>query len=391
MDDVMAKADRQVKESQARADALPPKEAPSRGVALCLSGGGYRAMLFHVGALWRLNETGILHKIDRISSVSGGSIAAGVLGLNWKRLTFEDGISPDFAEWVVRPLRALASCSIDWPCILKGLFWFGSISERITAVYKKMLFGDATLQDLPADGPDFVFNATNLQSCSLWRFKRDYMRDWRVGEVKNPTIPLAQAVAASAAFPPVLAPIVLDLEPADYTPGSGQGLQEQPYTTRVTLADGGVYDNLGLEPVWKNYKTVLVSDGGKKTQPQRRPKRDWARGMFRVLNLIDNQVRSLRKRRLIGSYQTAGSEGREGTYWGIGTNFADYANCPPLYCPLEKTLELADVPTRLVRMPEKRQKRLINWGYAVCAAALDTHYPPKPPVAAQFPYPEIGV
>ena len=57
------------------------RKGPQPGVALCLSGGGYRAMLFHVGALWRLYEAGWLPKIDRISSVSGGSITAAVLGL----------------------------------------------------------------------------------------------------------------------------------------------------------------------------------------------------------------------------------------------------------------------------------------------------------------------
>src|SRR5208282_640505 len=51
------------------------------GTALCLSGGGYRAMLFHLGSLWRLNEAGLLRKLNRISSVSGGSITAGMLGL----------------------------------------------------------------------------------------------------------------------------------------------------------------------------------------------------------------------------------------------------------------------------------------------------------------------
>ena len=60
--------------------------APEPGIALCLSGGGYRAMLFHLGALWRLNEIGYLPKLERISSVSGGSITAGVLGLKWERL-----------------------------------------------------------------------------------------------------------------------------------------------------------------------------------------------------------------------------------------------------------------------------------------------------------------
>jgi NTE family protein len=53
-----------------------PYAAPDSGIALCLSGGGYRAILFHVGALWRLNELGYLPKLDRVSSVSGGSITA---------------------------------------------------------------------------------------------------------------------------------------------------------------------------------------------------------------------------------------------------------------------------------------------------------------------------
>ena len=59
------------------------------GWALCLSGGGYRAMLFHLGTLWRLNELGYLAKLDRISSVSGGSITSGVLGASWASLDFD--------------------------------------------------------------------------------------------------------------------------------------------------------------------------------------------------------------------------------------------------------------------------------------------------------------
>ena len=56
---------------------------PVPGIALCLSGGGYRAMLFHLGALWRLNELGYLPRLDRVSSVSGGSITAGALAHGW--------------------------------------------------------------------------------------------------------------------------------------------------------------------------------------------------------------------------------------------------------------------------------------------------------------------
>src|SRR5581483_8867572 len=66
-----------------------PPAGPNPGIGLCLSGGGYRAMLFHLGTLWRLNEAGILPKLTRISSVSGGSITSGVLGAYWNQLAFD--------------------------------------------------------------------------------------------------------------------------------------------------------------------------------------------------------------------------------------------------------------------------------------------------------------
>jgi NTE family protein len=55
-------------------------------------------MLFHLGTLWRLNELGYLPKLDRVSSVSGGSITAAVLGMNWSRLALDptSGIAAGF-------------------------------------------------------------------------------------------------------------------------------------------------------------------------------------------------------------------------------------------------------------------------------------------------------
>src|SRR5216684_1785953 len=95
--------------------------APVRsGVALCLSGGGYRAMLFHAGALWRLNELGYLPRLDRVSSVSGGSITAGVLASRWNQLTFDqNGVATNYKDLVVAPLRGLAGKTIDVWSILR--------------------------------------------------------------------------------------------------------------------------------------------------------------------------------------------------------------------------------------------------------------------------------
>src|ERR1043166_9728534 len=86
---------------------------PEDGIALCLSGGGYRAMLFHAGVLWHLNEAKLLPRIKRISSVSGGSITSGVLALNWPRLEAAGFTTEAFAAEIVAPIRNLGLQTID--------------------------------------------------------------------------------------------------------------------------------------------------------------------------------------------------------------------------------------------------------------------------------------
>jgi NTE family protein len=366
--------------------------APEKGIGLCLSGGGYRAMLFHLGSLWRLNQLGYLPKLARVSSVSGGSITAGVLGVKWAKLAFDaNGVGQAFDAEVVQPIRSLADRTIDEGSILGGVFLPGSISDKIVSAYRKYLFGTASLQDLPADPPRFVINATNVQSGALWRFSKPYMADYRVGMVKNPKVELAVAVAASSAFPPVLSPLKMELDDADYEPPSGQrseDLHTGDFMSDVVLTDGGVYDNLGLETVWKRYQTVLVSDGGGKLAPEEHPKSDWARHAIRVNDLIDNQVRSLRKRLLLQSYR---QKDRQGAYWGIRSNVSDYNLPDPLPCPFDKTLILANTATRLKRLEPILQERLINWGYAICDVGMRTWVDASLPKPGGFPYPGSGV
>jgi NTE family protein len=356
---------------------------PRPGNALCLSGGGYRAMLFHLGALWRLNELAYLPKFARVSSVSGGSITAGVLGLRWNTLAFVNGIATRFNEEVVTAIRAMATETVDVTDVLKGLLLPGTIADKVVASYNAILFNHATLQDLP-DAPRFVINATNVQSGVLWRFSKPYMWDWRVGKVANPTIELAVAVGASSAFPPVLSPARLSLKDGDFVPGTGADLQRPPFTEDVFLTDGGVYDNLGLETAWKEYDTIFVSDGGADLAPDPEPHTDWIRHSLRINDVMDNQVRSLRTRQVIASYENGE---RKGTYWGIRTDIANYRLPDALPCPHETTIELAATPTRLARVEPDLQERIINWGYAVCDAAMRRHVDGTLPRAPGFPYP----
>lgn len=356
--------------------------------ALCLSGGGYRAMLFHVGSLWRLNEVGLLSTLDLVSSVSGGSITAGVLAKHWTDLAFDARGVAQRLDLVAAELDALASTTIDAGSVIRGGLGPGSVGNRVAAAYARRLFGARTLQDLP-DAPRFVFCATSLQTGSLWRFSKRYMADYRVGIVPKPTVSLATAVAASSAFPPVLSPVTLKLDPGGFQAEGRGPLYKKPYIKKAVLTDGGVYDNLGLEPA-KRSTTILVSDGGGQLAPVRRPKHAWPLQTLRVLKVIDNQVRSLRKRHVVQQFQNPGPP--DGAYWGIRTKIAEYGLPDALPCPEARTARLAAIPTRLAEMPQEQRRRLVNWGYAVCDAALRRYVDPSlddPPPA--FPHPKEGV
>jgi NTE family protein len=183
----------------------------------------------------------------------------------------------------------------------------------------------------------------------------------------------------------------LELDAATYEPPSGEAsedLHREPFLSHVVLTDGGVYDNLGLETAWKRCNTILVSDGGAKMQAEPEPASDWVRHGLRITDLIDNQVRSLRKRQVIGSFE---AKTRQGAYWSIGSHIDDYRLSDPLPCPAVQTLALAQLPTRLAALEPVLQERLINWGYGICDAAMRKWVDAtlaKPPA---FPYPASGI
>jgi len=378
----------------------PGGETPALGIGLCLSGGGYRAMLFHLGVLWRLAELGYLGTTDRngkhgpigtlqrVSSVSGGSIVAAALGIAWDDLRVDDeNLLERFRELVVKPVESFASqttvsiWSAAWSAIVS------TVNKRVTRVYRRKLYGNKNLQDLP-DSPRFVINATNLQSGALWRFSKPFTRDWRVGEIKNPTDSIAKVVGASSAFPPFLSPARFKYDESQYTPGSGSDLQRPPFTTRPALADGGVYDNMGLETVFKNFQTVIVSNAGGGYEAKKKVAGDWALQSYRVMNTIDNQVRSLRKRVLISSLA---SLDKFGAYWSIRSDIEGYPAEDTLPCPHSRTSELASIPTDLAAKDPTTQRRLINWGYAICDAGIRSWVEDDLPPPTDFPYPDEGV
>jgi NTE family protein len=361
------------------------------GIALALSGGGFRAMLFHAGALPRLNELGLLSKAARISSVSGGSIASGYLACVWTQLGAPDGAGTfgQFKEKYVEPMLAFSRQKIDVGDILTGLLPWTSAADQVSASYDRAFFHGIRLPAMP-DHPQFIFCATNMQTGVNFRFSKPYAGDYIMGRLANPDLPLCSAVTASSAFPPFLSPLVLALPPGSFTDwpgqaaGSGPVIDPAPFRAKVLLTDGGVYDNHGLEPIVKRYMTLLVGDGGAPFARAADVATDPIRQLQHVFDVTDNQVRSLRRRDLINRYQAARKANlqpnqvdpyaRFGAYWGIDTDPAKVAPSSALPCTAASAHKLSGLATRLSDLGEMPSKQLINWGYAICDRCIRTQY-----------------
>ncbi|HEY1629806.1 MAG TPA: patatin-like phospholipase family protein [Rhizomicrobium sp.] len=370
-----------IKAEPASTDPLDAKKLED-GIGFCLSGGGFRAMVFHLGALWRLNELGLLQRIARFSSVSGGSITNGVLALAWRDLNFGgSGAAANFADLVAKPILAFARTRVDVGAILLGLIPGLSASGRVAAAYDKALFHGATLRDLPPQ-PRFNFNATNLMSAGLMRISQDYVADYRIGQIVKPSFRLADVVAASSAFPPVLSPLDLDFGDQPMVSWPGAPLGKEPYTRRAVLTDGGVYDNLGLESVWKRYRTVLASNAGRNVDAEENPAHSWPLQLNRVVNVMYNQVDNARERQLLA---LARAKVRTVGYWTIQTDPGKFPVRSPLSLSPAELLQSATISTRLSTLSAAECTLLVRHGYLLSDLAVRNHVDTTLSAPSAFP------
>jgi len=360
-----------------------------RGRALCLSGGGYRAALFHLGALWRLHQRGLLHDVELVSSVSGGSIVSAWLATRYlagrkTEESFSDWCARvDFSAEVVEPFRAVVARDIRSKAVLSTLHrnWISPAArvERLQAAYSRFL-GDTCLHELPAM-PRFVFCATDLTFGVNWEFSRERVGDYLAGYLRQPRpIPLALAVAASSSFPPVFGPLAFPATAADFHRGGYRDEDADHLRANIELSDGGVYDNLGTEPALRHYQEVLVSDAG--APFGFRPGRHYLRRLLRYTQVIGNQAVALRKRLLLGLMQNGAIRG---AYW----NLSDRSDAGAAgYSPSLIEGVLARVRTDLDQFDAAEFETLVNHGFFACEGGLQARLSPLPPAAdAEWPYP----
>ncbi len=259
-------------------------------IGLALSGGGFRAAAFHLGVFRKLQEHGLLWKIDLLSCVSGGSIAGAFLAANWGDDTALDRLD-----------KYLSSRSIAVSSVLMGaLNPFTSRLDELADTYDNDLFKKKTLNDLK-NGPRIYLNATNMATGNMFFFvagegKQSEMGEHELGIVEQ-DFPISKAVAASSAFPPVFPPLKI-----------GKDIFPNDVTEYVTLTDGGVYDNLGVNPLlnneYNNLDYAIVSDAGKPFEIENEPAELGTMVLKASIGILMEQVRGLQFSKLELSWRS---------------------------------------------------------------------------------------
>jgi NTE family protein len=302
-------------------------------IGLALSGGGFRAALFHLGVLKRVAESGWLSRIDVVSTVSGGSILGAFMALRWDQLVQMGEDSRAFQELVEKPFRELVSGGNfirEWATRLpmvpvRKLFDKAFTRTSLAAQLLNLwFFGDKRCSDLPMR-PYLIVNATTLVSMRAWRFTRDGMGDSQIGHTSwvGSALTLGECVAASAAFPPVFPPLRLNVEGLHFS-GPLYGGPVIKHHPLIAVTDGGVYDNMGVEALIKPTplpgrkeplappEFLIVSDAG---APTPRIVRDsgvpaWKSGLllYRADEIAREQVSALRRRELMRAFQDPNNE-----------------------------------------------------------------------------------
>ncbi len=253
-------------------------EKPFGEIALCLSGGGYRAATFALGTLSMLDELDLLDDVKLLSTVSGGTFT----GLTYATWQSEGKNFQEFYKYFSDYLKTTNVIDKALDDLYTTPSPSGStdlsIIRSAAKSYSDRLIGKRNfkqLMEIASGGGRFrelVFNATEFRQGNSFRFRASSDKTAFIGNQifavpadVAAEIHLADIIAASSCFPGAFEPIRFPDDfcwqsPLETIRGKLIADVENPVThdryqngfdvggncIPLPLMDGGVYDNQGI-------------------------------------------------------------------------------------------------------------------------------------------------
>ena len=359
-------------------------------IGLALSGGGLRAAVFHSGVLHRLARDQQLEKVSFLSTVSGASLGIALLyGLN-------NGSWPDSKIYINEVLpsfrRLLTNVNLQHALYTRCMFKFWKVTFGRANLLAETIRDEwdinLSLKDLP-ETPRWLISTTCYETGKNWRFDKERFGDYQFGYVVNPDFDVADAVAASAALPMLIGSFELDTSHYSWMKFTGftddKMVAVDPMFNRVHLWDGGIYENLGLESLFKvgsgpreGVDFLIVSDAGAplRTHQNRR------QALLRLADICTSQSRGLRARIVVNHFM---NHPDSGVYFQMGNTAREIIQKSKVKLkfninwhttlPAEQVAVLKDIPTHIKRFSETEFDQLHQHGYEVADTTLFCYSP----------------
>ncbi len=372
----------------------------NRNIGLCLSGGGVRALVFHLGVLKWMAQAGLWNQVRFISTVSGASLGTALVfefaGQRW----------PNSDEFLSQILPKINKLLVSWDLeaaykraiFLQPWLLFRGRANVIAHLIKQHWGIHGNVRQMPVE-PRWIINTTCYETGKNFRFMQQRMGDFITQYVLHPDFNLAEAVAASAAVPGLIGPLSIRTNRYQWvkfpTTGIAQSnntaVQAKPLNYRIQLWDGGVYDNLGSEALFKpetglreGVDFLVVSDASKPLGIELRRFQLGIPPYIAPIRLVDaatDQVRSLRTRTLVEYFE---KNTNSGVYLKMGdTGEAIYQKThkpqpnPPTgsaWLSAQEVITAASMETTLRRLAPSEYQALFNHGFEVINSSMNAYY-----------------
>lgn len=359
-------------------------------IGISLSGGGLRAAVFHMGLLQRMARSGQLEDVLFLSTVSGGSLAIALI------YALNNGTWPDsktFLKDTTPKLRKLLTTvhlqrSLYFRCMYKPWKVPFARANLLAETIRDKWNVSLSLKDLP-DTPRWLINSTCYETGKNWRFDKKRLGDYQFGYVIDPDFDVADAIAASAALPILIGPFEMNTTKFKwhkYGPNRGnEFIPVDPLLKKVHLWDGGIYENLGLEALYKidtgprdGIDYLIVSDAGAPLGI----KQNRLAAYLRLIDIGMSQTRALRSRTVVNYFK---NHPNTGIYVQMGNTVNEIIHRSKVQLTFDMNFDtclstgqvktLSNIKTHVKRLSELEFDLLHQHGYEVADTTLFCHSP----------------